>query len=53
MIKKMKCTICKAPLRDFGHNPDPVTKSGRCCESCNMSLVIPMRIKHLMSFSNE
>lgn len=53
MIKKMKCTICEVPLKDFGHNPDPVSKSGRCCDNCNFSLVIPMRIKDLMRVKYE
>ena len=43
----MKCCICKAPIKDFGHNPQPVMKRGRCCDSCNFSIVIPVRIKRL------
>ena len=43
----IKCCICKAPIKDFGHNPQPVMKRGRCCDSCNFSIVIPVRIKRL------
>ncbi len=27
----------------FGHNADPVT-DGRCCDSCNTTVVIPARL---------
>jgi|TARA_R100000479_G_scaffold117266_1_gene59795 hypothetical protein len=42
----IKCTICNASIKDFGHNPDPISKTGRCCDSCN-NLVIIARINQL------
>ena len=42
----IKCTICNASIKDFGHNPDPISKTGRCCNSCN-NLVIMARINQL------
>ena len=42
--KWIKCVICNAPIKDWGHNPDPISKTGRCCDSCN-HLVIVRRIK--------
>lgn len=44
MVSMIKCVICKAPIRNFGHNPDPISKTGRACDTCN-SLVIVARIK--------
>lgn len=40
---KIKCAICKGPVRGFGHNPEPLA-SGRCCDVCNDLAVIPARI---------
>ena len=42
--KWIKCVICNAPIKDWGHNPDPISKTGRCCDSCNY-LVIVRRIR--------
>ena len=45
MIDDMiNCVICNSAIPDFGHNPDPISKTGRCCDSCNY-LVIVARIK--------
>ena len=41
---KIKCVICNIKIKDFGHNPYPISKTGRCCDSCN-NLVIVKRIK--------
>ena len=48
MASMIKCVICKAPIRDYGHNPDPISQTGRACNSCN-SLVIVARIKQAYS----
>ena len=40
----LDCVICGAAIPDWGHNPDPISKTGRCCDSCN-HLVIVRRIK--------
>tara|TARA_R100001530_G_scaffold114889_1_gene81862 strand:- start:511 stop:684 length:174 start_codon:yes stop_codon:yes gene_type:complete len=46
----MKCVICKKKIMTTsygwsrGHNPAPVAVEGRCCEQCNTTIVIPMRI---------
>ena len=48
MESMIKCVICEAPIRDFGHNPDPISQTGRACDSCN-SLVIVARIKQAYS----
>ena len=43
-MMKIKCVICNIKIKDFGHNPYPISKTGRCCDSCNY-LVIVKRIK--------
>jgi hypothetical protein len=40
-----KCSICKQPFEGFGHNPEPIMDySKRCCDLCNSTVVIPVRI---------
>jgi len=58
-----KCSICKGkiePLRhpdtnevvwDKGNNAEPVNK-GRCCDVCNLTVVVPMRLS-LYSMKNR
>ena len=49
----MDCSICnlEIPVQvngwDQGHNAEPVT-DGRCCGSCNASVVLPTRIKNMI-----
>ena len=45
-MRKIKCVICEGPIKSFGHNPDPISETGRCCDSCN-NLVIIARINQL------
>ena len=45
----MKCCICKQEIENVngwkeGHNAEPLA-SGRCCNGCNESVVIPARIR--------
>ena len=43
----MECSICSEEITDWhGHNAEPVN-SGRCCNICNMMVVIPERIKEM------
>lgn len=40
------CVICNEEILDeWGHNPAPVKEKGRCCDTCNFTVVIPERIK--------
>jgi len=44
----MKCSICQKEIENkngwnLGHNAAPVN-SGRCCDLCNATVVIPARI---------
>lgn len=38
-----KCSICKKNYEGYGNNAMPVNK-GRCCDECNISIVMPTRI---------
>ena len=38
------CVICEEPIEGYGHNARPYAE-GRCCDVCNVSWVIPMRIR--------
>ena len=46
------CCICGADYGRYGHNPDPVKSSGRCCDTCNATVVIPARLS-MMGFRSE
>ena len=43
--RKYICCICGEEHIGYGHNPNPVTIDGECCDKCNMSVVIPTRLK--------
>lgn len=42
------CCLCGKEKEGFGNNPYPLCKEddfeSRCCDDCNISLVIPARI---------
>jgi hypothetical protein len=50
--RPLKCSLCSHPIPiepggwRYGHNAQPLS-SGRCCEQCNQSAVIPARITQL------
>lgn len=46
-----RCIICSGPIVGYGNNAEPV-KVGRCCDSCNATVVIPARIKSLFNKDN-
>lgn len=39
----MKCCFCKKDAGEFGNNAQPIM-DGRCCDSCNNGVVLPIRI---------
>lgn len=51
----LKCCICGKKIEGVGNNPDgaldwfgrPIDwrKSDRCCDECNLEIVIPDRVK--------
>ena len=48
-IPTQKCILCKVSFDGYGNNPQPVKRTGRCCDTCNLSKVIPARITQLRS----
>ena len=48
MSRDLTCCICESLLPDLGNNPDPVNDGkGRCCDICNLTVVIPARLKQV------
>ena len=46
-INLKPCCICGALIEDaYGHNAQPLA-DGLCCGYCNVTAVIPQRIKNL------
>ena len=49
-VQSMDCSICDTPISpckitgwEEGNNAEPVN-DGRCCDTCNLTVVIPRRI---------
>ncbi len=42
--KLKNCSICGESYEGYGNNAEPVN-SGRCCDECNATIVIPRRIQ--------
>lgn len=47
-----KCCICGKQFNGWGNNPYPVKESGKCCDECNSTQVIPARLKRLKQLIN-
>ena len=46
----VECCFCKKNVGKYGNNPEPLEKAPlKCCDSCNMTRVIPARIQMLES----
>ncbi len=39
----MKCSICGKEFEGYGNNPAPL-KRGKCCDDCNLNVVLPLRM---------
>ena len=44
------CVLCGEPFEGYGNNPEPCKpySAGKCCDSCNMTKVIPARLSMIM-----
>lgn len=44
-----QCCFCKKPLKGHGNDPYPADKSygHKCCDECNLNIVIPKRLQLL------
>ena len=38
------CVLCNGEIIGFGNNPDPLSTTGICCDTCNSTRVIPARM---------
>lgn len=45
MDNNTNCVICKKEFKGKGNNPQPLSQTGECCNTCNYKLVIPARMK--------
>ena len=34
------CVLCGSLFVGYGHNPAPLADEGRCCDACNMHVVM-------------
>ena len=48
MTKVNNCSICSLEYTRCGHNAQPVN-NGRCCDKCNMTVVVPKRLENLLN----
>jgi hypothetical protein len=45
------CSICKSPYEGHGNNPRPLLDvSARCCDACNSTVIIPLRMARILAF---
>lgn len=49
------CCLCGGHFADWGNDPWPVVKDdgARCCDACNVTVVIPARIAELIRKENS
>ncbi len=47
MKKINKCCICGKKIKGYGNEAYPVKEGGRCCDECNIKVVIPVRFNML------
>ena len=40
MSSSSLCVICEKPFTGYGNNPSPLKEKGRCCNACNILVVI-------------
>lgn len=54
MEKYYTCCICGQVFMGYGNNPWPVNddEDAHCCDTCNMDVVIPARVRRLMESAN-
>jgi DNA-directed RNA polymerase subunit RPC12/RpoP len=48
----MKCVICGKKIFGYPNNAMPVAR-GPCCNECNWTVVIPARIRSMLSSVNQ
>lgn len=51
-METFTCSICDFPSRGYGNNAEPIN-SERCCDDCNMTVVVPARFHHISDWKDE
>jgi len=55
-MTKNECSICHVKMVSseykYGNNAHPVN-NGRCCDTCNITIVIPARIEQIKQQKDE
>ncbi len=50
----MKCCICGQEILDaFGNDPWPVKDEGKCCDNCNLTVVLKARLDIINTSKKE
>ncbi len=55
MTKNPNCILCLKPCENkWGNNPEPVVSKtyGVCCDACNLTLVIPNRLRMMAGWDD-
>jgi hypothetical protein len=52
-LPKYTCCLCNHKNIGYGNNPAPINRTGRCCDYCNTTLVLPVRVKIAFSFKEN
>ena len=39
-MEEFKCVLYEKYCQGFGNNPQPLAKEGKCCDSCNVSVIL-------------
>jgi hypothetical protein len=45
LTRKGKCCFCGEKYDHYGNSAEPVIEDGRCCDSCNWTVVVPVRFR--------
>lgn len=55
MNKEIRCAICGKKIKGMGNSCWPIVEeeSYRCCDECNMTVVIPARIWEAQQAANK
>ena len=51
-MKPFICSICHEDTEGFGNNAQPIN-DGRCCSHCNITVVIPARLRVMFRRDKE
>ena len=51
MEREFTCCLCGKKVQGYGNNPYPLgpkdDKNAECCNACDLTLVVPARLKQL------